>query len=101
MSCKLTFTCLAVGSKVQIFLTKCLSTYCEQRTKVMGAPASGSRVPSSPADRSQFMYILKQANPIYGVRSQDSGPPWHECVGDRLRERAQRGLWGCHWCSVP
>lgn len=83
MSCKLTFTCLAVGSKAQTFSTKYLLTYCKQRTEVMGAPARGSRVPNSSVYVIPLVQILKQAKPIQGVRSQDSGQPQGEyvCVG--------------------
>lgn len=34
---KLTSSCLAVGSKAQIFLTKCLLTYCEQENNSYGS----------------------------------------------------------------
>lgn len=47
MSFKLSLTCLAVGSKEQIFSTKYPSTYCEQKTKLMGSSASETIVLNS------------------------------------------------------
>ena len=79
MSFKLTFRFLAVGSKSQIFSTRYLLMYCEQRINIMAS--SASRVPNSPVYKIPFIYTLKQAKTIWGVRSQDFGHPWGKpCV---------------------